>query len=1148
MTLDSTALQPQTARPRLVILAFGALQLVRNGEPVTEEAWHTRQARQLLKVLLTERPRPVAADRLIELLWPNSTPAAAATTLRSAVNALRNVLEPDRPRRGHAEYIVTLPPGYAFHAHPDIWIDVAAFEKELEISRRSADAPARIQHLQAAVDLYLDDYLAGDPYADWAENERERLRELYIGAQLELADERAAAGELAAAIAGCRQVLARDPVRETVYRALMRYQAAAGDSASALLTYERCRTVLAEELGADPSPLTQQIHQHVLNGEIAAVMGGGAAAAMSLRSRGALPPPQHTLLPMSDEAALEPLVGRDQETAALHGALQAALQQRGRVVVLEGEAGVGKTRLAYPLLRQATVEGATVLSGACRPLEQPLPFAPLADIVGRLVLALPEEALALLPRASLTPIVQIVPSLPDRLPDLAPPAADDLLRAEESRQRIVEGLVSLLAWLAAARPLVLFVDDLHWADRDTLAVLGRLAQRGDDRGLLLLLAYRTDDLAENDGLTQLLHDLRRRPRSLMLPVKRLTAANVQELVHLYAADAPHADELAAALYRVTEGNPLFVTEALRDVRERVALPLTSPSSVAGWTEAPALHFNGRVHEVILERIERLPAAAQGLLHLAAAFHRDFSLDLLEATAERDPVEALQVLMQRRFLVDRAGDRLDCSHAVVRQVAYERINVLERRRLHSRIAEVLGRRADAEQSARELAFHLRQAGGSHQAAFAKFSVMAGEQFLRSFGFHQAVDQFEAALTALAVLRDGPSDFIRRAYQGLGLAYEGLVDPDGVAATFRRLHAWAAAQGDRDLMLTTLNRVTLVMTSLGRQRESNELVAELHAKLSQSDDAHGGSGVVRDLIARRHLIYSLDVPEETPAWTAYVPAPPAVPEPRADLLRLLDPVYAVLPLYDYGCTLLAQGQMRDAARCLEGAAELALDTAQPSLAANAYHQLAMVARVMGDQAESQRLAEQQRAATQQVPHTTSDIAKLWPEITGAFLDVHQGRVDEAEARLQRVMAGLAMRPAFQNYRNAAAIGLAAVAVARGQLAGTMGQLEAAVNDPGNRFPFTHVRGVLLLARIAAAQGEGDVSAGYLRRALYFAGRRSLLDEYVQAVLALLELRPAGAPVAALAGSVLAHIRAVAMDAAGGYVQAALDRYLADVGGAA
>ncbi len=182
--------------PKIRISTFGSLQVQRGDYTVSEADWHTRQARQLLKILLTERPRALSADRLIEILWPNSTPAAAATTLRSAINALRNVLEPERPNRAPSRYIVTQAPGYAFHLHPDIWLDVEVFQKELETSRQSKSLEERKLHLRQALDLYVDDYLTSDPYADWVRAERERLQELYFGAVLQMAELQAAVGPL----------------------------------------------------------------------------------------------------------------------------------------------------------------------------------------------------------------------------------------------------------------------------------------------------------------------------------------------------------------------------------------------------------------------------------------------------------------------------------------------------------------------------------------------------------------------------------------------------------------------------------------------------------------------------------------------------------------------------------------------------------------------------------------------------------------------------------------------------------------------------------------------------------------------------------------------------------------------------------------
>ena len=226
-------IEPSSAK--IQIYTLGTLQVVRDGIAVTESDWHTRQARQLLKILISERPRPVSTDLLIEILWPNSTPSAAATTLRSAINALRNVLEPDRPNRAPSKYIVTQAPGYAFHLSADIWLDVEEFERRLNQAQAIADPALRLVFLEGAIDLYQDDYLISDPYADWLQTERERLRERFFNALLQTADLFADSGHYADAITICRRLLARDEVRENAYQSLMRFQAESGDSAGALL-------------------------------------------------------------------------------------------------------------------------------------------------------------------------------------------------------------------------------------------------------------------------------------------------------------------------------------------------------------------------------------------------------------------------------------------------------------------------------------------------------------------------------------------------------------------------------------------------------------------------------------------------------------------------------------------------------------------------------------------------------------------------------------------------------------------------------------------------------------------------------------------------------------------------------------------------
>ena len=153
----------QRANHPIQLYTFGTLRVVRDGYIVAESDWQTRQARQLLKILITERPRPVSTDRLIDLLWPESASQAAATTLRSAINALRHVLEPERPNRAPSKYVITQSPGYTFPGHPNIWLDVEAFEQALNRAEKSTVSTEKILCLEAATLLYTDDYFTSDP-------------------------------------------------------------------------------------------------------------------------------------------------------------------------------------------------------------------------------------------------------------------------------------------------------------------------------------------------------------------------------------------------------------------------------------------------------------------------------------------------------------------------------------------------------------------------------------------------------------------------------------------------------------------------------------------------------------------------------------------------------------------------------------------------------------------------------------------------------------------------------------------------------------------------------------------------------------------------------------------------------------------------
>lgn len=268
---------------RLHIYLFGSFRLLRNGVEISSKDWHTRQARQLFKVLLQERTRLVSSRRLITLLWPENV-ENAHKALRSAVSALRDVLEPGREPwlsssfvpRGQGGYSLVFPPACVS------WIDTAEFELLLDEGLQGTNTLENRAMLERALQLYTDDYLAEDGEALWVLAERARLRERYFAGVTRLMQWQGEMARYHEAVDLGHRALNRDVCREPLYRLIMQYQALAGDSASALQTFEQCRQVLADTLGADPSPQTLGLHMAILNGTFLAPVQSDAAGVTSV--------------------------------------------------------------------------------------------------------------------------------------------------------------------------------------------------------------------------------------------------------------------------------------------------------------------------------------------------------------------------------------------------------------------------------------------------------------------------------------------------------------------------------------------------------------------------------------------------------------------------------------------------------------------------------------------------------------------------------------------------------------------------------------------------------------------------------------------------------------------------------------------------
>jgi class 3 adenylate cyclase len=471
--------------------------------------------------------------------------------------------------------------------------------------------------------------------------------------------------------------------------------------------------------------------------------------------------------------------GREVEMAALGKAWSAAEDGETGVVLLAGEPGIGKSRLAAELGSVAQADGGVVLFGRCDD-ELGVPYQPFVEALGHVVEHWPDADL----RAVLGPhpgeLGRLVPGIFERLPDLPEPLDSD---PETARYRLFEAVGGWLAALAERAPVLVVLDDLHWATRPTLLLLKHLARADAGSRLLVLGTYRDTDLDRVAPLAEVLADLRRLPGVVRVPVGGL---GVEEVVAVMERVAGHELDqdgwaLATAIHGESEGNPFFVGEILRHLREEGALVVGDDGR---WRAAGAVDGLGipeSVREVVGRRLDRLPDEADEVLSVASVVGREFELAVLVAVLER-PEGALLDLLEDAVdarLVDETGvGRFRFAHALVRSTLYDEQRVTRRARLHGRVGEAIEQvhQDDLDAHLGELAHHFERASaGGTPAKALEYARRAGDEALRQLAHDEAVARFDDALEML----DETTPAVDRCdvLLGLGRAQRAVGDPAG-----------------------------------------------------------------------------------------------------------------------------------------------------------------------------------------------------------------------------------------------------------------------------------------------------------------------------------------------------------------------------------
>ncbi len=774
--------------PPLRIRLFGQLELDWDDTPLLLP--RSPAARSLLAFLIIHAGRSFSRDFLAGTFWFDRPDPRARRALSQALWHIRHTLRPlDRPGTAQAQdtaadRLVTEREAVTFHLLPGDWLDVKEFQEKVHrCTDNQAPVPLStcLLELSEAIALYRGDFLE-ECYDDWALLERERLRELYLDALETLVAAHKQRGEYEEALTNARRLVAADPLRESAHQELMRLYHLLGRDRAALEQYKTLSRILADEMGVEPMAATVTLAQ-----EIAARLEEADLPYLPVKVRPA---------PVFERPELMPLVGREKERATLLAHLEAAIGGQGGLVLIEGEAGVGKTRLLQEIARDAEWRGAQVYWGRGRePAELP-PYGVLREALQAALSPLRAGQLAeLVEGVWLREVSRMLPELAEWLPELPPYVA---LEPEQQQARLLEALTRTVLALGHIVPHLLILEDLQWADEATLSALIHLLRRLAESRVLVIASYRGEEAREQPALWEALQSLDRAGGHQRLLLARLTAAQTGELVRRGLGLAARAPLLEERLYRETDGNPLFVLETLRALHDEGLLYRNENGDWSTpWDETTTKHTElplpAGVGQMIARRLARLGDNERATLNVAAVLGSDFDFALLAQAVnlEREvALAAVSELLRRRFLVEEPAV-YRFSHDKVRQIAYMGIEETERQRLHRQAGLAL--EALHPEQIEQLAHHFSLGQVWDKAV--DYHKQAGDRAQEVYANARAAAHYTQALEALEQL-PGPLD-PTRSFE-LRLAREAVYALQGERAAqaedLRALEALAATLDD------------------------------------------------------------------------------------------------------------------------------------------------------------------------------------------------------------------------------------------------------------------------------------------------------------------------------------------------------------------
>ncbi len=755
-----------------------------------------------LLAYLVMRPGPHQREFLAGLLWGEQDSPRAARSLRRALWNIRHSLCPEQ---GHdtCPYLTVTRHAVSFNREAPCWLDVEEFRASVETAQQMIAAPRGpattsaqvIEHLQRGAALYRGDFLEGlyieraPVFETWLLGERAYYRERIVQVLSQLSEAYTARGEYENAILTLQRLLALAPWSEWAHRRLMFCYALIGRRTDALAQYRQCRRLLRQHLDVDPMPETVRLYERIRD------------------------PRQFTRFPSQPNPPIEsgdllppiPFFGRGEEHAWLLSRWQ---ERRHSLALVEGEAGIGKTRLVEEFLKYLSGHGVTVLRGRCYQFGHGAPFHPIADALRDVRRRHPGSWPALDP-VWLVELARLLPELLAGTSDLPPPVPIE--KDPAARQRLFEAVARALLAMAE-NGLALFLDDMHWADTDTVDMLHYLVHRLAQDDIWFVAACRGEELDPGHPFRLLRRDLGQSRRLQTLRLRPLKEESVRRALREWLAlPDEHVAPLLSYLYERSRGNPFILVEYLRDLVERgilqpgaegwhadVARLPTQGESEGRFTQPPAARtIPQAVQEMILTRVDRLPPTGRRLLNLAATVGEPFTRDLLLAAGQTSHQEvdmAVHTWLLRGLIQPLSYEQCpayDFTHPLIRQVVYTHTPAPTRRRLHTLIAEALARiyAGREDQAIESLAYHFAQSENRQRAV--PYLIRAGELARARQGPETAVEFYSRALE---IIPDHDRATRYRALCGRERAFNQLARRDAQARDLAALWELAQQLGD------------------------------------------------------------------------------------------------------------------------------------------------------------------------------------------------------------------------------------------------------------------------------------------------------------------------------------------------------------------